>query len=749
MPNIRPPVFALLACMAIPVSAQQDPSIPPASQPFGPRVLEEIVVTAQKRGEESLLDTAMSISSIPGEELARRGIERMDDYLRFEPGTNFIDRGAGRNSVIIRGITADPGRGGAITGVYIDEIPVQGLGFAATGSPDLGTVDVARVEVLRGPQGTLYGAGSMSGTVRTLTRAPELGAFGGYITLDGSVTSGFGDTNNDIQAVVNIPLVEERLAVRAVAYRFDKSGYIRNVAPDDPAKQAGTELFGGRFSDAVDDRGALEIEGFRLGALWRVNERFDIQVTAMGQETDQDGVPTIDVLQGPFEQSRFARLDGSDEGLSADLELYSLVLDYAAEDWSLVSASAWTEYDSEINWDVGIFFHDLFEGVDPPFWIYQATQQEVFIQEFRWVWDAGGRFQVLLGGFYEDRSSGFDQDLVLEGEGRASFPDREDASSRQVSVFADLVYGVTEYWEVTVGARYFDYDFHVRGLFGGIPTESAHEETGETVKLGVNWRPHMESFGEEPLLYLTWSEGFRPGFPVSDPGPDCDANGDGFIEGIGLPFKDIESDDLESLELGFKSTFAQRRVAVELAFFDIDWTHIPVALAVPPPCNATLPFNAGAAQSRGIEVGINALLTDHLQMDFSASVMDVELTEDAPGIGVEGDRLPAAPKFNASISLEYSTRWFERDAWLRGDLAHVGEFFNNFPGNPPRLGDYTQINLSAGLEFDHWTLEAYVDNLTDANESTWANPIWVPYDRESRLRPRTVGARVGYSFGDD
>ena len=160
--KFRLPIVAVMYCFTIAVSAQTT-----ELEENRATVLEEVIVTAQKMGAQDLLSVPMSLTAINGDELVRRDIKGMNDYLRFEPGTNFVDRGVSRNSVIIRGITADPGRGGAIAGIYIDETPVQGLGFGG-GSPDLKLVDVERVEVLRGPQGTLYGGGSMSGTGRLI-----------------------------------------------------------------------------------------------------------------------------------------------------------------------------------------------------------------------------------------------------------------------------------------------------------------------------------------------------------------------------------------------------------------------------------------------------------------------------------------------------------------------------------------------------------------------------------------------------
>lgn len=718
-----------------------------------PGVLEEVIVTARKIGAENTLFVPMSTSVITADIIDKRDLQGMDDYLRYQPGTNYVDRGVSRNSAIIRGITADPGRGGAIAGIYIDETPVQGLGFAG-GSPDLKLVDVERAEVLRGPQGTLYGGGSMSGTVRTLTRAPNTGAFDGEVKLGGSQTSGDGDFNYEAQAMVNLPLGDEHFAFRAVVYRFENSGYVENVASTDPVKLQGGDAFGARLSDRPDERGNSEIDGYRLSALWHVSDRLDIRLTAMGQEIDQDGFPTTDALQGPFEQSRYARLDGSDENLFDDLELYSLLIEYNQQNWSLLSSTSWTDYEYGFDWDVGLFFLDALGGQEPPYWLYQAGQNEVFTEELRWVWDAGGRWRLLVGGYYEDRSTGFDQVLNFEGDpstdpfgGLFNSIDRTEDDVEQISVFADLTLELGEQWEATVGGRHFDFDQTGRGVFLGEASESSSSESGDTWKAGINWRPKGETTEESPLVYVLWSQGFRPGHPVAGAPPRCDPDGDGVIDEIGLPFKDIESDEIESLEVGYKTEFAQQRVSLQTAVFDISWDGIPIEIPVPDPCAFTLPFNAGSAESQGIEFVLSALLTDRLKLDLTGSWVDAELTEDAPGLGLAGDRLPGSPKFNAALGIEYDFDWREYPGWVRGDVAWVGDYYSTLQETQPKLGDYTTLDFSAGLDVNSWTIEIFVKNLTDSDELTWANPIWAPYPRGSVLRPRTIGARFAYRFG--
>jgi outer membrane receptor protein involved in Fe transport len=735
--------MVVFSCFTTTVAGQSTESDEEASY----KILEEVIVTAQKRGEESLLDTAMSVTAISGDEMARRHAQEMNDYLRNQPGTNFIERGSGRNAVIIRGITSDPGRGGVITGVYIDETPVHGLGWGETGSPDLKLVDIERVEVLRGPQGTLYGAGSMSGTVRTLTRAPELDRFSGYVKVGGSSTSGSGDLNYEVQGVANIPVVEDQFALRAVAYRFDDSGYIRNVAGQDPAKLAAVDLFNARLGGAVDDRGATVTEGFRLGALWRVNDRLDVRLTAISQDTDQDGVPTIDVLQGPFEQSRFARLDGTEESLKTDLELYSLTVNYDAEKWSLTSASAWIDSTASIDWDVGLFFLDALEGVEPPYWLYQADLNDVFTQELRWNWDPGGRWRLLLGAFYEERDLSFVQTLNFEGspDPFGGFFDNDeivDSEAVRKSLFADTSVGLTDQLEITAGIRSYRVE---GGGFGSLPED---RQSGETLKAGLDWRPERSFLGEGPLIYATWAEGFRPGIVVREPPERCDPDGDGIIDEVGLPWENVDNDDVSSVEIGYKATFAQRRVAVEAAAFKIDWTGLRIDVTVPAPCASTLPFSAGIAESKGFEFALSALLTDDLQLDLSASWLSAELAEDGL-LGPAGSRLPGSARYNASLGLEYGFEISGNDAWIRGNAAWVGDYYNNLEETPPRLGDYATLNLGGGVDFGRWLFEVFINNVTDSDALTWANQIWVPYDRETRLRPRTIGARLGYSFGQN
>jgi len=237
--------------------------------------LEEIVVTATKRGDANLQEIAMSISVASEDMIAKQGLVGMDDFLRSTPSTNFLDRGAGRNGIIIRGVTASP-QSDATVGVYIDETPLTGLGSASPGSggnPDLKYVDMERIEVLRGPQGTLYGDGSIAGTVRVIPNAPNLSALSGEIAGNFSSTADEGGDNTMLRGVLNIPVVKDTFAIRVVAYDYDNSGYYKSVAGSNADKQIWADAFGGVITDK-DDVGSDEYTGGRVSALWQVSDTF-------------------------------------------------------------------------------------------------------------------------------------------------------------------------------------------------------------------------------------------------------------------------------------------------------------------------------------------------------------------------------------------------------------------------------------------------------------------------------------------
>ncbi len=735
-------------------------------------LLEEVVVTATKRGVgTSIQDTAMAISAIGGDTIEKRGLVGMDDYLRTLPSVSFQDRGAGQNSIVIRGIASSPQTENEAIGVYFGETPVAGLSNAGNGggggNADIKMVDIARVEVLRGPQGTLYGSGSMGGTVRIIPKAPNLEVIEGSVSARYSNTGEKGGDNTMLQGVINIPLMEDQLAIRAVAYQFDNSGYIDNVASsNDPTVDAllgGSKAFGA-IAGSRDDIGSDEYQGFRFSALWQPSDSLDLTLTYSKQEIEQKGWPEINQSLGEFQQARMQLREGKDEFLENDLDMLNLNVNYDLEWGSLSSSSSWIDYDQMSGFDLGFF-----QGV--PIDAIGNKLVESFVQELRFSSSFDGPLQFLLGAYYEDRESSsiFDNDYSgapeLESTLIALFfpqpPRPAEIVNRNVlvndikqkAVFGELSYQITDQLEATVGGRYFEYDQDASttdsGAFvnGFVATEN--DDSGSTFKFNVSYAP-----SEDILIYGQWAEGFRLGSPQTVlPASLCDADGNGLFElpdgsEIAVP-NNVSPDELENFELGIKTSLANNRVTLNASIYRINWDGIPVDIGLA--CGGGVVLNAGESKSEGIEVESQISITESLRLDLSASYGESTLTKDAPGLGlgaVDGADLPGSADFNMSAGLEYNFTVLSTEAFVRADYSYIGEYFNNFEGDGQNAGDYHTVNVKAGLLFDAFNVDFFVKNLTNEDKFTWVESGFdeFGFKRAYQLRPRTTGLNISYQF---
>jgi outer membrane receptor protein involved in Fe transport len=725
-----------------------------AQQDSNALVLEEVIVTAEKRGAENLQDLAMSAAVISSAIIEDRNLVGMDDYLRSIPSVSYQEYGAGRTTTIIRGITADPQEGVETTGTYINETSLTNLGLFGTSSPELKLVDVNRVEILRGPQGTLYGASSLGGTVRIITERPRLDAFGASVSGAISYTGGEGSWNGSGEGVLNIPLIEDQLAVRAVAYHYDYSGYYRNIAASDPVKSTSAANTGALALDR-NDVGSSTFSGARIALRWEPTEQLSADLMYLKQEIEQEGVAYGDLELDKFTQARYTRLStGRSEFHDDDLSMLSLILEYDAGSFGLVSSSSWNEYDTRQDWDVGKFWTFLYDD-DAPIFIQNTTQSESFVQEVRVVSQWDRKVNFLVGAYYEDlqapwyqlvewdgnpMNDPFGGELLAEGSSQYDFS--------QLAFFGEVAWDVSDRLIATAGMRHFNYDTAFRNEFSGLvyggefEESQASEEDGNSYKLNLSY-----AHDERSLYYIQWAQGFKPGYALSSSyPPNCDSDGDGLIDGIGLPPQDqVNSDSLDSYEIGSKLSLAGGRVNLRAAAFYNEWDQIPILLVAE--CAYGFEFNAGEAMTRGVEFEGSAQVSDRLRLDFSFGYLKGELTEDAPGLGMDGDRLPGAPEYNAALGLQYDFSWRTRDTYLRADLATVGGYYNNLQEQGQKLGDYTTINLSGGLRLGDWDIQVFIQNLTDEDAATWIYRF-EEYPSAYRLRPRTIGASLRYTFGE-
>ena len=731
--------------------------------------IDEIVVTATRR-EVSLNDTAISVAAIGGEEIARRNLSEMNDYLRTVPGVSFIEVGVGNGTFVARSIGISPQLAGQLSnptgGIYFGEVSLAGLGLLG-GSSDLKMIDLERVEILRGPQGTLFGSGTLAGAVRNIPNAPNLSQLDGSLKTSYSNTTKNGDDNTKFEGVLNVPVIEDVLAVRAVAYRHDTSGYINNIAgtvlannsdifPGFPAATA-VALFGGAelYQDEKDLGNATHTGG-RISALWQPTEALSITLQQIYQDVEQQGQPYVELTTGgDYEQITLQF--GGGEGVAGEepefkdeTNITNLVIEYDLGWASLLSSSAWLEQDSGRNQDQSAL------GGFPGPQLGEGTT-DVFSQELRLVSQLDGPFQYVVGVYYEevDASTSFStwsstdelRDFFGSPFGSSRLLDirSTDQSTDQLAFYGELSYDISEQVELTLGARRFDYEQGAHrieeGILGNFDLSQMSEDSGTNLKANLSYTP-----SEETLLYAQWSEGFRLGntvFPI--PRSLCDLDDDGILDGTNQKITDsFDADTTENFELGAKLTLLDNQLQVNAAVYRVDWQDIPISIIGS--CGFSTVGNAGEARSQGVEFETVYQLNQNLRISLGGAYSNAELTENAPGIGgVDGDRLPSSPEYSVNLGLQYEFELGGHDSYVSGDYAYVNEFFNKLGETGVKLGDYGQLNMSAGITFNDFNVELFGHNLTDENALTHADVVLAD-DRAYQLRPRTIGLNVGYQF---
>ncbi len=706
-------------------------------------VLQEILVTATKRGDASTLDIPASISVADEDLISKRGMVGMEDYLRTLPSTNFLDRGAGRNGIIIRGVTASPQDDIAV-GVYIDETPVTGMGSLAGGNPDLKFIDMQRIEVLRGPQGTLYGDGSIAGTVRVIPNAPDLSGFSAEVAGATSSTADLGGQNNMMRGVLNLPVIEDKFAIRIVGYDYDNSGYYENTAGDSATKKIWADEFGGVVTsgEAGDD----QYTGGRITAFWQVSDDFDVTFSHMTQDIEQSGIPESMLALGGKSRTPFQRRDGSGESLKIDLDVTSLKMNLDMGSYELFSSTSKAETKTLQDRDLGAYFGPMLGVDDMPIYLADSAHAEQFTQELRLNTRLDGPWQFLVGAFYQDYERTAGQKMTFEGapaldlfEGALLFQSTFGDNLKQLAFFGEASFDLTDQLTAVAGVRHYDYEKDSPDENDGVFNDGysagfvENDDSGQTYKLSLNYRPD-----DTTSFYGTFSQGFRLGGPHPEiPSDICDTTG--------VPDQ-IDSDELDSFEVGGKFAFADGRATLNVSAFQVNWTGIPVKRILD--CGFETIANAGEAESRGLEVDGQLLLADELRLDYGLSYTDAELTEDSAALNAKsGDRLPGSPEFSASLGIQADFSMAGRPMFVRADIAHIGEYYNNLQQSGLAAGDFTTINLSLGAEInDSVSVDIFARNLANKEGLTWVETE-LGDGRANYIRPRTIGIEVRARFG--
>jgi len=767
-----------------------------------PRPTEVITVTATKR-ETALIDVPFSVAARSEQDLRDRGAQNLEDIAANVGGFSVQSLGPGQSQVAMRGVSAgqiardQPGVKEQI-GIYLDESPVS----LSLYTPDLDLVDVGRVEVLRGPQGTLYGAGSVTGTVRYVTNQPMLKVNEGFVEFGGAAVED-GAGRGDIKAGINVPL-GERSAVRLVGYYTTLAGWTDAVQPDLSVE------------DDVND-------GFRTGGrvafTFAPTDKLTITPRVHFQQVETNGWNLYDIyniLGNAFTTSRPAVTMQSREEFSQLQERFTdafwigdVNLRYDFGPVALTSITSYIDRDIDVVRDTTALtasftggtagFPEPIYTLDSP--LFDVTDLAVWTQELRLSGEQG-RVQWLGGVFYSDIERDYGQDVTVPGftaatgiptEGALSpedsiFYSEFDYDQEQIAVFGEATVAVTRIFSITAGLRYYDYNEDkaqlVDGAFAGNPNfpnaplsiPGSVEASGLAPRVIATWK-----LSEDNVINAQASRGFRLG-GINDPlnVPLCSP-----LDLITFGgFDTWEDETVWNYEIGYKANLMGGNASFGASVFYIDISDLQTTVTAGT-CSTRLVFNVPDARSQGIELEFEAAPFRNFDFAISAAYNDSELlstltSTDPNGVvsivsGIEeGRRLPSVPRFQASASAIYQ---FEVGAgaqmYVTGTYQHIGSRFTqvgdedlgtldmttlpNTIGGPltqntftydPELPAYDLLNLRLGWRRGRWDLSAFVNNATDEE-------AFLALERErgtlARIgyltnQPRTFGIATRYSF---
>lgn len=717
--------------------------------------LQEIVVTATKR-EQRLQDVPVSIAVVTADEISRRGLVSAEDYLRGIPGVNQSENTLG-TSVVIRGLEMTTvyqnfGQGTA-TASYFGETPTtNSAGITGGASIDTKLVDIERVEVLRGPQGTAFGNSSLGGAVRIIPAAPRADRLEGKVGASYSVTAREGGDNQMIQAMGNVPLIEDRLAIRASAFHFEDSGFYRNVAGSDPVLQAAAAASGAQgFATNEDDVGASSFTGGRVAALFRATEDLKFTFTYLTQKTAVDGWTGAN--RHGYEQALYRVgpeqfvLGLGRGGNKTDIDLANAVMEYDLGWGDVLATYSYTESGS--SWAQPWTLFGTLPVVSPSVGDHREHNGEIRLStRFDGAWN-------FLAGFYAEKlEDDAHQRVYWYGDPAANvFPSQTQLvwdyhaqkDLRQKAVFGEASWRFLPALTLTAGIRAYDYDRTNRvdsiGDFGTSSEVNPARASGTNFRGNLGYKPN-----DDTLLYAGWAQGFRLGTATGGLPPGiCDVDGNGIVDGTGIAIastKEVNSDSVDSYEIGGKFALLDRRLMISSDIFRAEWTDIPAQIIQR--CGVVdygYTTNVGKARSEGIELQANAQLTESVSLDAGASWIHARLTTDVPAQGLfAGDRLPS-PKVNANLGVQYAFAIGGHKAFLRADAIYVGSFNSELPGTAVNeAGNYVKLDTSARVRVRDLSVDVFVRNLTNADDLTFYSYTAL------RMRPRTVGIQLSYDF---
>lgn len=720
--------------------------------------LEEVIVTAQKRAQD-LQDVPISVQALSAEALESLNIQDFDDYVAQLPSVSYFQRRPGQGSLFMRGISEGGNSNQSLQGpavaIYLDEQPVSAIGL----NLDVHIYDVERIEALAGPQGTLYGAASEAGNLRILTRQPSADGFEGGFDLALESTSG-GDPSYTAEGFVNIPL-GDRAALRLVGWYDQDGGYIDAVPDTITFPYSGITVGNDKWvrSNFNESRKA----GARAALKIDLNDSWTATASAILQSTDTDGVWDHDPENlGDFKVGRFF-----DDRQEDDWTKLGLTVEGDLGFADLVYAGSYLDRDYEIYSD---YSHYSISGfvepyytcyvsyfgpcVDPSIQFINETSIKYQTHELRLSSKQEQRLRWIVGAFYMDNKTAYDSQWSIPpiNPGAAVrddlyFETDQVRKDSETALFGELYYDFTDQLTATFGYRWFDDETSLKGFvgtvwwptccfaFGPRPPDNVNSKfsgSDDIVKFSLAYQATGDL-----MFYGTYSQGYRPG-------------GANRTEQLGATY---EPDFLDNFELGMKSTWFDGRMRLNGAVYYMDWDDVQIGFFNPDISLLGLVDNIGAAESKGMELDLTALLTENLEVSVAWAYNNAELTENyfsrdsnVTPDAFDGQDLPFTPDNKFTFTGKYNFSVAEMPAYAQFNYSYTDSMWNSiFFSSREEMDDYGIANASVGVNTGRWNAELYVSNLTDEVAELYINTADI-----QRLvtvnRPRTFGVRMGMRF---
>lgn len=798
-------LLLLGAALSGPALAQTAPAATDLAAPDN--ATGEIIVTAERRSE-NLQKVPLSLAVIGEAKLDNLQVQSFNDFARFLPSVSFQTAGPGTANVYFRGVASggDGNHSGPLpsVGVYLDEQPITTIG----GTLDLHIYDIARIEALAGPQGTLYGASSQAGTIKYVSNRPDSGRLlGGYdLELNKVDAGGWGGV---AEAFVNVPL-GDRAALRVVGWYDRDGGYIDNVPGTRTYGVPGITIDNAAF--VKNDYNTVETIGGRAILRYDLTDDWTLLPSIMGQTQKSRGFFGQDPNVGDRKVTHFLPETFQDDWVQA-----SLTIEGKISDFDVVYTGSYLDrkVESQTDYSDYSFFYDAYytsyvdfiknnagQFTDPSQRVIGKDDFTKLSQELRISSPQDKRFRVLAGAFYQRQTRDIQQEYLVTGLATAltvtGRPDtwwftKQDRVDKDYAVFGQAAFDIVEGLTLTAGGRLYKYDNSLIGFFGfgaydevtgvgnplgplfgfgqnfcfgpattdGAPCTNLGTGTGTNItprrakgdgfihKLNLSWQASPDL-----LFYGTWSRGFRPG--------GINRNGN-------LP--NYDADFLTNYEIGWKTSFLDRRLRFNGAVFQQDWRGVQLSFLGQ--VGLTEIQNAGNARIRGFEFDATAVPIDGLSLTVSGTYTDAKLTTNYCRIQTDatnaacstpagnsirapiGQQLPVTPKFKGNLIARYDFDVGEYRAFTQGAVSYVGARWAALRTDQReiygRMPEYTVADFSLGAARGNFTAALYLNNAFDSrgniNRFSACSPgTCGAITYQIITQPRTFGIKFGQRF---